>query len=680
MQYLRADTQVIVTIGPFVDATDGLTPETGVTLSGADEAEIIKHGSTSVVDISGATWAAVTGCDGYYSLTLTTSHTDTEGMLIVVVQDDSVCLPVKAEYMVLAAQVYDSMILGTDYLQTDAVQIEGTDATNQINAECDTALADYDAPTATEMTAAFTEIKGATWSSSTDTLEAISMFIDQEVAAILVDTSTVIPGQIANLPTAAEIRAEMDTNSTQLAAIVADTNELQVDWTNGGRLDLIVDELTTNVDAVETDTQDIQSRIPAALVSGRMSSDAVAISGSTTAADNVEANIGNLDAAVSDVLTDTAEIGVAGAGLTEAGGTGDQLTAVPWNVSWDAEVQSECTDALNAYDPPTAAELTSGLSGLNDPTAAAIADAVWDEALAGHAGVGSSGEALSAAGTAGDPWTTALPGAYGAGSAGYIIGNNVNAPISTVDTVVDAIKAVTDNLPDSGALSTITGYVDCLPATLNDLDAAGIRAAVGLASANLDTQLGTIDGNVDAILVDTGTDIPATLSTIAGYIDTEVAAILVDTGTTIPAQIAALSIPTAADIRTEIDANSTQLAAIVEDTNDLQTNQGDWATAVGFSTHSAADVWSVATRVLTAGTNLNDISVSDVLTTQMTESYATDGTAPTLAQALMLIQQSLTEVSISGTTITIKKLDGSTTAATLTIDDDTTPTSKTRAT
>lgn len=62
-----------------------------------------------------------------------------------------------------------------------------------------------------------------------------------------------------------------------------------------------------------------------------------------------------------------------GTNLTEAGGTGDHLTAVPWNASWDAEVQSECTDALNAYDPPTKAELDTGFAALNDPTAAAIA-------------------------------------------------------------------------------------------------------------------------------------------------------------------------------------------------------------------------------------------------------------------------------------------------------------------
>jgi hypothetical protein len=69
-----------------------------------------------------------------------------------------------------------------------------------------------------------------------------------------------------------------------------------------------------------------------------------------------------------------------------------------------------------------------------------------------------------------------------------------------------------------------------------------------------------------------------------------------------------------------------------------------------------------------------------VLTTQMTEAYAADGVAPTLAQAQFLIQQVLTEFVISGTTITVKKLDGSTSALTLTLNSATTPTSATRAT
>jgi len=75
-----------------------------------------------------------------------------------------------------------------------------------------------------------------------------------------------------------------------------------------------------------------------------------------------------------------------------------------------------------------------------------------------------------------------------------------------------------------------------------------------------------------------------------------------------------------------------------------------------------------------------DAAVAALLTTQMTEAYAADGVAPTVAQALFAIMQRLTEFAISSTTITVKKLDGSTTAFTLALDDATTPTSSTRAT
>lgn len=51
-------------------------------------------------------------------------------------------------------------------------------------------------------------------------------------------------------PTAAAIRSEIDSNSTQLAAIVADTNELQGDWANGGRLDLLIDAIKAVTDNI----------------------------------------------------------------------------------------------------------------------------------------------------------------------------------------------------------------------------------------------------------------------------------------------------------------------------------------------------------------------------------------------------------------------------------------------
>ena len=113
MQFLRADTAVKVVVGPFVDVGDGFTPETGIgntptNLTGVDEAELLKHDNATTVDITSNTWAALTNVDGYYHLSLTASNTDTEGMMTVVIQDDSVCLPVKQEYMVLSAGVYDA--------------------------------------------------------------------------------------------------------------------------------------------------------------------------------------------------------------------------------------------------------------------------------------------------------------------------------------------------------------------------------------------------------------------------------------------------------------------------------------------------------------------------------------------------------------------------------------------
>lgn len=77
---------------------------------------------------------------------------------------------------------------------------------------------------------------------------------------------------------------------------------------------------------------------------------------------------------------------------------------------------------------------------------------------------------------------------------------------------------------------------------------------------------------------------------------------------------------------------------------------------------------------------LSSTGVSDILTTAMTEAYNTDGSTMTIAQALYGIFQFLTEKSVSSTTMTIKKLNGSTTAYTLTLDDDEAPTSITRAT
>ena len=69
-----------------------------------------------------------------------------------------------------------------------------------------------------------------------------------------------------------------------------------------------------------------------------------------------------------------------------------------------------------------------------------------------------------------------------------------------------------------------------------------------------------------------------------------------------------------------------------------------------------------------------------MLTTQMTESYRATNAAPTLAQAAFELIAHMGEAGISGTTKTLRKIDGSTTAKTYTLDSSTAPTSITETT
>ncbi len=108
MIHLRANTEVTVPWGPIIAIGDGYTVAS-TTLAAADEAQIIKHGGT-VVDIGARTDAALSAAvPGMRKVTLTTSDTNTEGYLTLVVTDVSVCLPIVREVMVLSGASYDSL-------------------------------------------------------------------------------------------------------------------------------------------------------------------------------------------------------------------------------------------------------------------------------------------------------------------------------------------------------------------------------------------------------------------------------------------------------------------------------------------------------------------------------------------------------------------------------------------
>ncbi len=137
----------------------------------------------------------------------------------------------------------------------------------------------------------------------------------------------------------------------------------------------------------------------------------------------------------------------------------------------------------------------------------------------------------------------------------------------------------------------------------------------------------------------------------------------------------------AANITARISKDSLDDAAS-NDANPLELSSGDHPGQYAFliaQDESNCDLFG-----LTAASSTTDIVFDPVIiytrtlgidfTKQMTESYAADGVAPTPAQALFLIQQALTQFNVTGVTLTIKKLDGTTTAAVLTLDDPTNPT------
>lgn len=112
------------------------------------------------------------------------------------------------------------------------------------------------------------------------------------------------------------------------------------------------------------------------------------------------------------------------------------------------------------------------------PSAATIADAVWDEARAGHVAGGSFGEGVASV-------------------QGNVTGSaaSVTADVGITQTGADKVWSTAARLLTAGTNIVLAKGVGVTG--FNDLDAAGMRAAVGLGSANLDTQLAAIDDYID---------------------------------------------------------------------------------------------------------------------------------------------------------------------------------------
>jgi hypothetical protein len=162
----------------------------------------------------------------------------------------------------------------------------------------------------------------------------------------------------AALATQASVNTIDDFLDTEIAAILADTNELQTDWANGGRLDLILDiiaaDTTTDIPALIADVPTVAEFEARTLVAADytvvsdlgtvQTGDSFARLGAPAGA-SVSADVAAVKAQTAAIEADTQDL------QTQVGTDGAGLTALPWNAAWDAEVQSECADAITAAAP-----------------------------------------------------------------------------------------------------------------------------------------------------------------------------------------------------------------------------------------------------------------------------------------------------------------------------------------
>lgn len=109
-QWLKQSTTVTLKVGPFLDKTDGVTEETAIT----PVVEVAKNGGAFGARSSAT--AIAHDAEGWFDVELNTTDTNTLGRLVIKAHDNATHLPVWHEFLVVPANVWDSLIGGGDTL------------------------------------------------------------------------------------------------------------------------------------------------------------------------------------------------------------------------------------------------------------------------------------------------------------------------------------------------------------------------------------------------------------------------------------------------------------------------------------------------------------------------------------------------------------------------------------
>lgn len=355
---LKQSTAREIPLGPFVDNVDGFTAKTALTIT---QAEVrLKKNEADWAQKTEAT-SLVHEENGYYRCLLDATDTGTLGTLRVAVNETG-ALPVWQDFMVVAANIYDSLVAGGDVLDVSVTQWIGTAAATPTVAgvpEVDiTHIVGVLVSTTTAQLGVNAVQAGAVaWGSGAITAASIAAdaitaakiangAIDAATfAASAIDAAAIATGAItaakfaASAIDAAALAADA---ATEIAAAVWDKDATghQTQGTFGQAIgDPVADANTifkavvtdatgatvgVDVVAVQADTDDIQARLPAALIVGRIDASVGAMAAGVVTAAAVATDAIDADAIAASAVT---EIRAIASGTSDSGSTTTMVDA-----------------------------------------------------------------------------------------------------------------------------------------------------------------------------------------------------------------------------------------------------------------------------------------------------------------------------------------------------------------
>lgn len=282
-----------------------------------------------------------------------------------------------------------------------------------------------------------------------------------------------------------------DAGGLDLDAKLAATNEVTAarmgaltDWIDGGRLDLLLDAVKTKTDFLPSATAGASGGL---LISGNNSGTttfgALTVTGHTTLSTGLTTLTGPIASAITGNISGNLSGSVGSVTGNVGGNVGGNVTGSVGSLATQAkaDVQAEAEEALQTYHLDHL--IHSADPGAVVANSSLLAKLVSKSGTPAFADFDNTTDSLQALRDRGDAaWITAAGFSTHSAADVWAVGTR----LLTAGTNIVLAKG-----------TGVTGF--------NDLDAAGIRSAVGLASATLDTQLGTIAAGAAAILDDTGT-------------------------------------------------------------------------------------------------------------------------------------------------------------------------------